>query len=126
MPGSPNFPMSEFASRGEQVPRKYWKNLQRLMDNLEVLRAHLGGPTIRVTSGWRSKVHNDDVGGARKSKHLIAQAADIKVAGFSPKEVADAIELLTLLDRMHNGGMGRYENFTHYDVRRRRARWGRN
>ena len=125
-PSTLHFSASEFASRGEPVPRKYWRDLQRLMDQLEVLREYLGGPSVKVTSGWRSKTHNDAVGSNDRSQHRKARAADIKAVGYSPKEVADAIERLIAMGAMQQGGLGRYPRFTHYDVRRRRSRWGRN
>ena len=38
-------------------------------------------------------------------------------------EVADTIEALMLEDKMENGGLGRYNTFTHFDIRGYAARW---
>ena len=124
--GTPNFSPAEFRCRdGSDVPEKYRDATQTLMWQLEELRAHLGNPPIRVMSGYRSPKHNRKVGGAKRSKHVLGQAADIKVAGYSPAQVADAIEVLILSGRMLQGGLGRYATFTHYDIRGHRARWGK-
>ena len=50
---------------------------------------------------------------------LLFNAADIKVAGVAPADVADYAE--TLLPG--TGGIGRYSTFTHIDVRPDKARW---
>jgi uncharacterized protein YcbK (DUF882 family) len=71
-----------------------------------------------VTSGNRCKEYNASIGGGLNSQHLYGKAADIKVEGVNPQEVADFAE--ELLDE---GGIGRYNSFTHVDVRNRKARW---
>ena len=74
-------------------------------------------------SGYRSPAHNREVGGATNSEHMQGRAADIKVAGFTPRQVADTIERLIREGRMKQGGLGRYASFTHYDTRGTAARW---
>lgn len=126
-PRTKHFSAAEFACRdGTPVPPKYYKSTQRLMEQLEVLREGLGGVAIHVNSGYRSPRYNKRVGGKRFSKHKLGQAADIMVAGRSPEVVANTIEFLIGKGRMKQGGLGRYGNFTHYDIRQRRARWGSN
>ena len=61
----------------------------RLIDKLEQLREKIGKP-IKVTSGYRCPVHNKKVGGVKNSRHTKGQAADIKVDGMTPREVAVA------------------------------------
>jgi len=125
--GTLHFSAAEFECRdGSQVPSKYADNTQLLMRQLEVLRNHFGGAAIRIVSGYRSPRYNTRIGGARKSKHMLGMAADIRVAGVHPKSVADAISSLIARGRMREGGLGRYGTFTHYDVRGTRARWGSN
>lgn len=71
-------------------------NLTRLVALvLDPLRVRLGKP-IKVTSGYRSPVVNEAVGGAASSQHVRGEAADIKVAGMTPTEVARAIRSLAL------------------------------
>lgn len=97
-------------------------NVMLLADNLQVLRDHIGKP-IRVISGYRSPTYNRKIGGARKSQHMTAKAADIKVTGMHPDEVREAILSLIKEGKMHVGGVGRYTTFTHYDIRGWNARW---
>ncbi len=118
-----NFGLSEFSCRdGSEVPEELLDNVQLLADNLQVLREHLGKP-IRVISGYRSPKYNRKIGGARRSQHMLAKAADIKVAGMSPAEVKAVIVSLIEDGSMKPGGVGLYTTFTHYDVRGRNARW---
>jgi len=118
-----NFGLSEFRCRdGSEVPEELLENVQLLADNLQVLREHLGKP-IRVISGYRSPKYNRKIGGARRSQHMLAKAADIKVAGMSPADVKAAIVSLIKDGSMAPGGVGLYTTFTHYDVRGRNARW---
>ena len=118
-----NFSLSEFKCRdGTDVPEELMENVQLLADNLQVLREHLGLST-RVISGYRTPTYNRKIGGARKSQHMLAKAADIKISGLSPSEIKEAIEGLIKGGKMMKGGVGLYKTFTHYDVRGRNARW---
>lgn len=64
------------------------KKRERIRENLsllcgmylEPLRGHFG--PIIVNSGYRSKVVNAAVGGAKNSYHLLGRAADIKCRDF--------------------------------------------
>lgn len=118
-----HFSTDEFACHdGTKVPNQYMHNLLELAENLEVLRGEVGLP-IHINSGYRTKPYNATIGGELKSKHLIAQAADIVIKGMTPKQVAKTIELLISEGKMKEGGLGRYRSFTHYDVRGSKARW---
>lgn len=98
------------------------ENLFELATNLEVLRAHFNVP-VTLTNAYRSPEHNAAVGGSKNSQHLLGKAADIKMKGISPDEVADAIDFLIDMGLMKEGGLGRYNTFTHYDIRGTKARW---
>lgn len=120
-----NFSLPEFAchdTKGTPVPKKYLSNVQRLADNLQVLRDHLGEP-VRVLSGYRTAAHNKAIGGAKKSQHLTAKAADIVVKSKTPGQLATIIEHLIKIGKMKQGGLGIYNGFVHYDIRGKRARW---
>lgn len=127
-----NFHLSEFMCHdGSVVPKQYYKNVIELAENLQVLRGELSSMAkkpvaIHINSAYRTKKYNAMIGGTTFSKHLIAQAADITTSVFTPKEIADTIEKLILQGRMIQGGLGRYPNFTHTDIRRTKARWGHN
>jgi len=89
----------------------------RLIELLERLRALLGGHPVIITSGCRCPAHNTRVKGAANSQHLYGNAADIKVAGVPPDNVAQAAEQAGF------NGIGRYKTFTHVDIRKAKARW---
>lgn len=118
-----NFRRQEFDCRdGTPVPDKLLPNLQKLADNLQIIRDHLGKP-IHINSGYRSPAHNKKVGGAPRSQHLKATAADITVRDMTPSQVYREIEKLIKSGKVHNGGLGLYRGFVHYDVRPSAARW---
>jgi uncharacterized protein YcbK (DUF882 family) len=89
-----------------------------LAGDLDVLR-HLRKVPIHINDACRCIVHNAKVGGAPTSQHLIGKAADISSAGMTPDEIADYFE--ALFPNSH--GIGRYDTFTHIDVRSAKARW---
>ncbi|MFA6721231.1 MAG: D-Ala-D-Ala carboxypeptidase family metallohydrolase [Candidatus Cloacimonadaceae bacterium] len=90
-----------------------------LIAALQELRERIDKPII-VLSGCRCEKHNRAVGGAKQSQHRYGRAADIKVSGRSPREVADIAEKI---EYFRYGGIGIYETFTHVDVRGYRVRW---
>jgi hypothetical protein len=121
---SASFGWAEFACKdGTAVPEEFRGNVRRLVTQLEVLRAAMGGRAIHINSGYRSQRHNQRVGGAPNSQHLFGTAADITVEGASPRTVAAKLEQLIRSGRIAEGGIGIYSTFVHYDVRGYRARW---
>lgn len=120
-----NFSLSEFACRdmkGTPVPKKYRANVQKLANNLQVLRDEIGEP-IHVNSGYRTKAHNKKVGGKAGSYHLEAKAGDITAKSFTPKKLAAVVERLIKAGKMLQGGLGIYPGFIHYDTRGTKARF---
>ena len=94
-----------------------------LVEVLESIRAwaRIQNPTalVFINCGVRCLSHNKPVGGVRRSYHLLAKAADIRVGGLSPKEVAGFLD-----ERFPDKyGVGLYSTFTHIDVRSEKARW---
>jgi uncharacterized protein YcbK (DUF882 family) len=90
-----------------------------LVDVLQDLREHYDKPII-INSACRCEKHNERVGGAKGSKHKEGIAADIVVSGKSPKVVH--AYLINKYDGKY--GIGRYNTFTHIDVRKTIGRWG--
>tara|TARA_R110000824_G_scaffold169788_2_gene346957 strand:- start:14 stop:412 length:399 start_codon:yes stop_codon:yes gene_type:complete len=118
-----NFSLSEFACKdGSQVPEELMDNVRFLAKNLQVLRDHIGKP-VRIISGYRSPKYNRRIGGAKKSQHMLARAADIKISGITPAGVKEIICQLIKEGKMKKGGIGLYRTFTHYDTRGWNARW---
>tara|TARA_R100000544_G_C2220605_1_gene57322 strand:+ start:877 stop:1299 length:423 start_codon:yes stop_codon:yes gene_type:complete len=133
---SKNFTLDEFIESrfyDEEVQEGVWisydndceileTNLQRLASNLQVLRDYVGKSVI-INIAYRPSWYEINMGRSGTSQHCSAKAADIVVSGMTPDEVADTIEELILKDKMENGGLGRYDTFTHFDVRGYAARW---
>ena len=89
-----------------------------LIEALEDVREHFGKPVI-INSGLRCKKYNAKVNGAPKSQHQYGTAADIRVQGVSPADVHKY-----LVNRYPGKyGIGKYNTFTHIDVREGMARW---
>ena len=65
----------------------------RLITWLQKIRDHFG-KSIHVNSGYRCKAHNASpkVGGSPTSHHVKGMAADIRVQGITPEEVAKYAE----------------------------------
>lgn len=120
-----NFKRSEFECKdGTPMTENQLKNIQELAKNLQVLRDELDKP-INITNAYRSRSHNQAIGGSKFSQHVLGKAADIYVEGYTPKELAKVIEGLIKDEKMSEGGIGIYSNnnFVHYDIRRTKARW---
>lgn len=67
-------------------------NLKHLAEQLEIVRAHLGNVSIRVSSGYRSPELNTAVGGSRTSRHTTGLAVDFTAPRFgSVLETAEAV-----------------------------------
>lgn len=112
---STNFKVKEFACQDGSDPIFI---SPELVEVLQKIRSHFGKAVV-INSGYRTAKHNKAVGGATYSQHLYGMAADIKVTGVKPADVAAYAE--TLLPK--SGGIGIYSTFTHVDVRAVKARW---
>jgi uncharacterized protein YcbK (DUF882 family) len=118
-----NFNLQEFDSKcGREMPSQVVTNIIELAKNLQVLRDEVK-KSIQITSGYRSPEHNAKVKGAKNSQHITGMAADIKVSGMTPKQVAEVIERLIAEKKMKEGGIGIYKTWLHYDHRNTKARW---
>ena len=120
---SKNFKKSEFKCRdGSEVPDDLMDNVRELVENLQIIRDTIGKP-IRIISGYRSPKYNRRIGGARKSQHMKAKAADMVIKGMKPVEVHKVVTGLIKEGKIKKGGVGLYKYFVHYDVRGFNARW---
>jgi uncharacterized protein YcbK (DUF882 family) len=118
-----NFNKSEFDSKdGSPMPDDVLDNIKDLARELQLLRCELDA-SIKINSGYRSEAHNRAIGGVSSSRHVKGLAADIVVEGFTPDEVATAVEKLMEGGFIKMGGVGRYNTFTHVDIRGYKARW---
>ena len=118
-----NFSLREFRCKdGTDVPDDLRDNLQGLCENLERLRDKIGRP-VHIVSGYRTETYNQRVGGVKRSQHLKAKAADLRVSGMTTRELHAEIIKLIRAGEMDAGGVGLYLSFVHYDTRGRNARW---
>ena len=117
-----NFSKSEFDSKdGAEMPHDILMNVQKLAGQLQILRNNINKP-ITINSGYRSPEHNKAIG-VSNSQHVLGKAADIKVKGISTRILAALIEDLINDGDMLQGGLGIYDTFVHYDIRKNKARW---
>lgn len=112
---SANFKVKEFACKDGSDPIFI---APELVDILQKIRNHFGKSVV-INSGYRTPTYNKKVGGSTYSQHLYGNAADIKISGVKPKDVAAFVEALM----PNKGGIGIYANFTHVDVREVKSRW---
>jgi uncharacterized protein YcbK (DUF882 family) len=104
------------------MPKDVLDNIKLLAIHLQTFRHTFNAP-ITINSSYRCVEHNRSVGGSKTSQHLLGKAADITIKGFTPDEVADEIEGLVKCGAVKIGGLGRYNNFCHIDIRNAHARW---
>jgi uncharacterized protein YcbK (DUF882 family) len=117
-----NFNLNEFNKHNFPLTETILRNIQELAKNLQVLRDEVKKP-IKITSGYRDPSFNKKIGGASQSRHITGQAADLKIEGYTPKQVAAIIEKLIASGKMKQGGLGIYSTWIHYDCRGTAARW---
>jgi uncharacterized protein YcbK (DUF882 family) len=117
-----NFNLSEFNKHNFTITDTIFQNIFELAKNLQVLRDEVKKP-IKITSGFRDPSFNKKIGGATQSRHITGEAADLKIEGYTPKQVAAIIEKLIAAGKMKQGGLGIYSTWIHYDVRGTKARW---
>lgn len=117
---SANFRVSEFACNGSGCCTEVLID-EQLVEFLQQIRDHFGA-AVTITSAYRCPIHNPKVGGVTGSRHTKGQAADIKVKGVAPAEVAKYAESIGVL------GIGLYEtdadgHFVHIDTRTSKSFW---
>jgi hypothetical protein len=106
---------------GTEVPLELQPNARRLArEVLEGLRARFGGSLIPI-SWYRSPWHNKAVSGAEFSRHLTAEAADVR-----PADLTELPRLRAVVETMIHqgelpalGGLGVYPGWLHLDCRPR-------
>jgi len=118
-----NFSKSEFdCNSGCDMPEDVFENVEVHAQNLQTIRDFLN-ESIKINSGYRCPSYNSKVGGASKSQHLTGNASDLVANNYTPSQLADVIEGLIRIGAIEEGGLGRYNTFTHYDRRGTKARW---
>ena len=113
---SKNFNLKEFECKSTGQVKIH----EKLLDLLQELRNTLDKPVI-INSGYRSKEHNEKVGGAKRSQHLEGTAVDISLRNldYSAKELAIFVKNSAedIGVGAENLGLGYADSFLHVDVR---------
>lgn len=112
---SKNFTSLEFDCQGNGCCSST-KVDSKLVDYLQQIRNHFG-EAVSINSGYRCPKHNANIGGAPKSNHMNGEAADIRVKGKTPIEIARVAEKLGIL------GIGVYSWGIHIDTRTTKYFW---
>ena len=112
---SPHFKAKEFQCKDKS---EYLLVATELIETLEKIREHFNAPVI-INSGYRTPSWNSKVNGSSNSYHCKGMAADIVVKGHSSREVAKYADEI-----VEQGGVIKYTNFVHVDVREERYRKG--
>ena len=84
---------------------------ESFLELLFKVRAQIDFPLV-VTSGYRCKQHNKDVGGVPHSAHTKGLAVDVRIT--SPLDRYELIEQLVY----HGLSFGVYSNFIHIQLKR--------
>lgn len=120
-----NFSISEFQCNcGDcKISADVKNNLIKLADQLQILRDKVQKP-IKINSAYRCANYNDNVvKGAKHSQHKFGKAADIVIDGMTPNDVHELVCEMVELGQINFGGIGKYNTFTHVDIRDYSARW---
>jgi len=117
-----NFHIREFLIPGDDPPDATQKaNLATLAGHLQTLRDNYfnnAAVTITPAGGFRSKRAQQKINpSAPRSRHLLGKAADIRVAGLTPLQVAEKIsDAIAAGDLPASFGVIFYATFVHYDI----------
>lgn len=120
-----NFSISEFECKGGncKMSADVKNNVLKLAEQLQILRDKVKKP-IKINSGYRCQDYNDNViKGAKHSQHKLGKAADIVINGMMPNEVYKLVCEMVESGELKFGGIGKYNLFTHVDIRDYSARW---
>lgn len=113
-----NFSSEEFDCKcGCDMPEDVLENVKLLATQLQKIRDYYNR-SVDITSGYRCESHNQIIGGVSNSQHLYGKAADIVVKDTEPFEVQDDISYMIKTCGLDIGGLGKYDNFTHVDIRK--------
>ena len=117
---STNFKVYEFSCKGSGCCSTTVID-EELVKYIQKIRNHFKKPVI-INSAYRCPTHNKAVGGATNSYHAKGKAADIRITGVAPSEIAKYAESIGIK------GIGLYETakdgfFVHIDTRTTKSFW---
>ena len=111
---SPNFNSDEFDCKCAGLCDKTYI-AKHLVEVVQHIRELYGAP-LTITSAYRCKEHNKNVGGVATSTHTLGTAVDLKCS--------DLDRLFDLINVNYpQYSIGRYNTFIHLDIRKDGRRW---
>ena len=118
-----NFNKSEFeCSCNCEMPKEVLDNVKILARQLQAIRTISEQP-IQINSAYRCPKKNKAIGGVSNSQHILGKAADIVIKEHTAEETYELLDELMHYKTILQGGLGKYNSFTHYDIRGTEARW---
>lgn len=94
--------------------------VEKIEDCITHFEQTAGKRLVAHFSSWcRCSDHNKAEGGGERSQHLLGKAVDMRIDGIHPNAVANWL----IAKYPHKHGIGRYDTFTHFDIRPDKARW---
>ena len=94
-------------------------------DSVDASALRAQGIEIEISSGFRSRAHNEKVRGARNSQHLYGKATDIPLAGLSLEQKQAVVSQFLSDPRVKGFGYYPPTDAIHVDVRAGgRSSWG--
>jgi uncharacterized protein YcbK (DUF882 family) len=112
-----NFDSTEFDCKcGCDMPEDVLDNIKLLALELQKIRDYYNR-SVRINSGYRCETYNKKIGGVKNSQHILGKAADIVVQDTEAFEVYDDVLYMIKTCGLDIGGLGKYETFTHVDIR---------
>lgn len=116
----------------------YWNVNKNMLVKLFLLRQKLSflgynADGFQIISAYRYPLYNEDVGGARLSRHMRGEALDIRISDIDNNFISEQKDKEIVLEILENsiilnqGGIGKYPGTMtlHFDVRGYKARWDR-
>lgn len=99
LPHSKYFAPEEMACRdGSPYPDTWAIRLGVLFEALDTIREAWGGPLV-IVSGYRTPEHNEAIGGAERSQHMMGRAVDLRPTR-KPLQASDIHELDRLVEQL--------------------------
>lgn len=108
----------DLPTEGYGIARKLFEQVVKIAE--EAKKQNL---TLTINSHYRSPVYNCKIGGVNNSLHKVGAAMDLGTS--NPKKLYRLITSMVSSGKILQGGVGRYSNFVHYDIRGSYARWSK-
>ena len=109
-------------------PKIFYKTLELQQ---ELARLNYDENAFTITNGHRHPRYNEEIGGAKLSRHIKGEAVDMSIGDINKDGRSDKADKDIVLDILetkiigNEGGIGLYPGTksVHFDVRGKRARW---